>query len=246
MRIPPYQPTSTKGRFKGKSIPETMCCPINYGGHILLDVYGWLMDCIIHINTLHIHYITIGFSHQLCYMFQSHQSNESISMSCTRKKHLPTLKNVIVALPQVEFVLLVTKAGATWEEKIGASHVCMKNGLECAVWSEFWILMKMTSKFWSIIIHPYIFDGLDCYSGPKDPKTTGVAEVFVAETVPMLESPSLKVWPTFDSEATASRQETRALTFNLMTLGAACVTGSCRDCRDRLDAADSSLTGGGF
>lgn len=67
-------------------------------------------------NTLHIHYITIGFSHQLCYMFQSNQSNESISMSCmTRKKHLPTLKNVIVALPQVEFVLLVTKAGATWE-----------------------------------------------------------------------------------------------------------------------------------
>ena len=119
MRIPPYQPTSTKGRFKGKSISETMCCPINYGGHILLDVYGWLMDCIIHINTLHIHYITIGFSHQLCYMFQSHQSNESMSMSCTRKKHLPTLKNVIVALPQVEFVLLVTKAGATWEEKLG-------------------------------------------------------------------------------------------------------------------------------
>ena len=26
-----------------------------------------------------------------------------------RKKYLPTLKNVIVALPQVEFVLLVTK-----------------------------------------------------------------------------------------------------------------------------------------
>ena len=201
-------------------------------------------------NTWHIHYITIGFSHQLCYMFQSNQSNESMSMSCTRNKHLPTLKNVIVALPQVEFVLLVTKAGATWE--------AAKNwGVPCL--HEEWIGMCCLErvldldendinfiKFWSIIIHPYIFDGLDSYSGPKDPKTTGVAEVFVAKTVPMLESPSLKVWPTFDSEATASRQETRALTFNLMTLGAACVTGSCRDCRDRLDAADSSLTGGGF
>ena len=33
---------------------------------------------------------------------------------CLRKKHLPTLKNVIVALPQVEFVLLVTKAPWRW------------------------------------------------------------------------------------------------------------------------------------
>ena len=39
-------------------------------------------------------------------------SNESINVASLRKKHLPTLKNVIVALPQVEFVLLVTKAMA--------------------------------------------------------------------------------------------------------------------------------------
>ena len=143
MRISPYQPTSTKGRFKGKSIPETMCCPINYGGHILLDVYGWLMDCIIHdifITSL----LAFPINNATC----SNLTNPMNPCPCrARGRSICQRWRMSSWLcPRWNLCCSSRRRGPRGkQQKIGASHVCMKNGLECAVWSEFWILMKMTS-----------------------------------------------------------------------------------------------------